>query len=139
MRIGVGDTPPTDVSWRREEKGGLRSLPHERKTLAERYTIDAEEAERRARLAADEEAARQRAAEQAARREAEEEAARRAAADEAARRNASEAMERELAEREAAAFASPEPSDQLVATAPDHEEPAEQTADLPIYRWFDSR
>lgn len=129
MRVRVSDTPPTDVNWRRVEKGGLRSLPHERKALAERYTIDAEEVERRTRLAADEESAR---------RAAEEEAGRRAAPEEAARKDASEAMERVQNGREAVAFAAPEPKEQLVATAPDHEEASEQTADLPIYRWFGS-
>jgi hypothetical protein len=48
----------------------VKSLPDERKALAERYTIDAEEAERREQLAA-EEAARQTEAEEAARVEAE--------------------------------------------------------------------
>jgi len=45
------------MNWRREPKVRLHSLPHERKVLAERYTIDAEEAERRAQSA--EEQARQ--------------------------------------------------------------------------------
>jgi hypothetical protein len=84
------------VNWRREAKGGLQSLPHERKVLAERYTIDAEEAERRAQLA-EEQAARQAEAEEAAR-QAAEEAARQAAAEEAARQAAAEEVARRSAE-----------------------------------------
>jgi membrane protein involved in colicin uptake len=64
---------------------GLKSLPHERKALAERYTIDAEEALRREQVAA-EEAARQKAAAEVAAREA----ARRRAAEAAALRAAAE-------------------------------------------------
>jgi hypothetical protein len=124
---GVGDTPPTDVNWRRETKGELKSLPRERKVLAERYTIDADEADRRVRIAAE-----QAAAEESARQAAAQKVARRAAAAEAARKDASGAMKREAPiDPELAA----EPSEPLVAVSP-QEEPLEQTADLPIYRWF---
>ena len=88
------DTPRKDVNWRRERKVGLPSLPHERKALAERYTIDADEAERRVRLAAGQAAVEQ--------------------------------SEKLAAEALASA-----------QTAPDViSESAEQSADLPIYRWF---
>jgi membrane protein involved in colicin uptake len=92
----------------------LRSLPDERKALAERYTIDAEEADRRRQLGA-EQAARQAEASDAARVEAEEaarqaaaEAARKAAAEEAARSAAESSLRaaadsaRRAAEQEAA-------------------------------------
>jgi membrane protein involved in colicin uptake len=130
-----------DVNWRREAKGELQSLPHERKLLAERYTIDAEEAERRAQHA-EEQAARQaeaeeaarieaeetarrvaaekaarEAAEEAARRAAEEEAARRAAEEEAARRAAAEEAARQAAEEEAARRAAAEQEAKRVAEA----------------------
>ena len=88
------------MNWRREARGGLQSLPHERKVLAERYTIDSEEAERRAQLD-EEQAARQAEAEEAALIEAEE-AARRVAAEEAARRAAAEEAARQAAAEEAA-------------------------------------
>ena len=55
--------------WKRPPTTGLQQLPEERKALAERYTIDADEAQRREQTAAAE----------AARRAAEEEAARQAA------------------------------------------------------------
>lgn len=42
------------MSWRREPKGGVPSLRQERTALAERYTIDADEAERRTQLAEEE-------------------------------------------------------------------------------------
>ena len=51
------------MNWRREPKLLVKRLPDERKALAERYTIDAEEAERREQLAA-EQAARQAEADQ---------------------------------------------------------------------------
>lgn len=81
-----------DVNWRRDSRDALKSLPQERKVLAERYTIDADEAERREQLAA-EEHAREAAAEEVARRAAAEEAARReaAAAEAEAERRASAA------------------------------------------------
>jgi hypothetical protein len=143
----VGDTPTSDVNWRRETKGEVQSLPHERKALAERYTIDADEADRRAQLAAE-----QAAAEEATRQAAAEESARRAAAADAARKEASAAVERELAEH-ARASVSPEPQQHTVSAPVDpgppaepsephvvaasaQEEQLEQTADLPIYRWF---
>jgi hypothetical protein len=95
------------VNWRRETKGELPSLPHERKALAERYTIDADEADRRA----------QRAAEQA---------------------QAPLSIEPERHAGPAPLNPEPaaEPSEQLVVAAPAQEEQLEQTADLPIYRWF---
>ncbi|HLB17898.1 MAG TPA: hypothetical protein VK613_02075, partial [Gaiellaceae bacterium] len=65
-------------------------LPEERKALVERYMIDAEEAESRARRAADEQARRE-AAEEQARREAAEEQARREAEEQARRQAAAEA------------------------------------------------
>jgi hypothetical protein len=132
------------MSWRRQTKGKLPNLPHERKALAERYTIDADEADRRARRAV-EEAAAEEAAREAALRAAEEE--------EAARAAASVVLERELAEQ-AEAFASsrserevaPEPagvepllpdSSEPVAVAdPAGEEGSAQGTELPIYRWF---
>jgi hypothetical protein len=165
------------VSWRRDPKAELKSLPLERKVLAERYTIDAEEASRREQFAA-EEAARQAAAEEAeraaaaeqarraheaevlraaaesARRAAEAEAARRAAEQEAAARAvASAAMQREL-EDQAHAVAPRElvlasqhtadetqtplvePASESAAEPPVEQDTTEQTADLPIYRWF---
>jgi hypothetical protein len=109
------------VNWRREPKIMLRSLPDERKALAERYTIDAEEADRRRQLAAEqaerqveakahdaarveaEEAARQAA--EAASRAAADEAAREAAAEDAVRRAAAEEAAREAAAEETAANA----------------------------------
>lgn len=144
------------MNWRRETKGELQSLPRERKVLAERYTIGADEADRRARLAAEQaaaaEAARQAAAEDAARGTAAEEAARRAAAAEAAQKDTSAAIERELVEHARASVLlepeghtvsapvdpepAAEPSEQLVVAASAEEEQLEQTADLPIHRWF---
>ena len=114
-----------------------RSLPSERKALAERYTIDAEEAERRERQAA-EQVARQAEADEVARVEAEEaaRAAAAAAAPEAERQTHSEPIEPPTQER---------PHPQLVvATVDDPPAPTEiaqgdereQTLDLPIYRWF---
>ena len=64
--------------WRKRASNKVERLPEERKVLAERYTIDADEAQRREQRAAEEEARRQAAAEEAARRAAAEEAARRA-------------------------------------------------------------
>src|SRR2546423_1553150 len=76
------------MMWKRESTTGLQELPEQRKALAERYTIDAEEAQRR----------EQTAAEQAARRAAEEEAARSAAEEEEARQAAAIAAAREAEE-----------------------------------------
>jgi colicin import membrane protein len=101
------------MMWRRESNSGIQQLPDERKALAERYTIDAEEAQRREQLAADEavravaeherrEAALGRkAAEEEARRAAEAEARRVAEAEERARREAAAELERKAAEEEA--------------------------------------
>jgi hypothetical protein len=126
------------VNWRRESNGGLHSLPHERKALAERYTIDAEEAERRAQLAA-EQAMRQAEAEDAARIEAEETARRVAAekaaqeaAEEAARRAAAEDAARRAAEDEAARRAAEEAAAQAAAAEMESQpvpEPAEPVAE----------
>jgi hypothetical protein len=46
--------------------------------------------------------------------------------------------ERGLVEEEITAATQPaaEPSERLVAAAPAHDDQLEQTADLPIYRWF---
>jgi hypothetical protein len=176
---------PTNVTWRREPRAVLKSLPDERKALAERYTIDADEAQRREQLAEEQaatraaaEAASRRAAAQEAARRAAEEGARRAEEEEAARRAAIAAMEEELQrqkEAEAVPSAKPEraaaprptrltprrrarmtpasfPGQQSV-TPPTTEPPdvevvfvdpeptpiqesVEETADLPIYRWF---
>jgi|SRR5579884_875559 len=111
------------MRWRRTAQE-IERLQEERKALAERYTIDTEEAQRREELAAQREAAR-RAAEEAARR-AKEEAARRAAEKDAARQAAREAPETKAA---AAAGVRDE----------DAEEEADVSAELPIYRWFGSR
>jgi hypothetical protein len=135
------------VNWRRETKREVQSLPQERKALAERYTIDADEADRRAQLVAE-----QAAAEDAARQAAAEEAARLAAAADAARKDASASVERELAEHARASVSleperqtisalvdpgpAAEPSEPVVVDASAQEEQLEQTADLPIYRWF---
>ena len=185
MSGSVSHNPATTVTWRREPKAELKSLPHERKALAERYTIDADEAQRREQLAA-EEAARRAAAEEAARqaaaaeaeRRAAAEAARRAAEEESARRAAIAAMEEELQrQKQAEAVESARPmraaasrptrltprrrarmtpasfpsSPSEPAPGPEvHEveiasvepvttpvqELSEETADLPIYRWF---
>ena len=93
--------------FRKIGRGSARpreSLPEERKNLAERYTIDAEEAELRAEGAAEaEEQARREAAEEQARREAAEQA--RLAAEEQVRRQAEEQARvatKERARREAA-------------------------------------
>jgi hypothetical protein len=144
----VTHNPFTDVNWRRQSKGKLPNLPHERKALAERYTIDADEADRRAQRAAEEAAA-----EEAARLAAAEEAARRSAEEEAARAAPSVAVGHELAEQ-AQAFASTQSERELVLGPPDveplppdttepvvvagaaEEEGATQTTELPIYRWF---
>jgi hypothetical protein len=125
------------VNWRREPKVVVKSLPEERKVLAERYTIDAEEAQRREKLAA-ESAARQAEADEVAGIAAAEEEARSAPATvtaEADRESHPEPLEPSTA---------PEPEPQLVLT-PVADPPAteiaagderEQTLDLPIYRWF---
>lgn len=143
----------------------VKSLPDERKALAERYTIDSEEAERREQRAV-EQAARRAEAEEVARVEAEEaarqaaaEAARKAAAEEAAKQDAESAALRAAAEsarveaeeaatgtEHSAPISSPtQPQPQLglapVFDPPEASEIAEgdereQTVDLPIYRWF---
>jgi len=77
------------MMWRRQSTDGIQQLPEERKALAERYTIDAEEAQRREQLAA---ATAEREAEEQARRDAEAELERKAAEEEA--RRAAEAEER---------------------------------------------
>jgi hypothetical protein len=41
------------MMWKRRSEQGIQQLAEERKLLAERYTIDAEEAERREQLAAE--------------------------------------------------------------------------------------
>src|SRR6478672_7635239 len=78
------------MMWRRQSTDGIQQLPEERKALAERYTIDAEEALRREQLAA---ATAAREAEEQARRAAEAER-RRKAAEEQARREAEEEARR---------------------------------------------
>jgi hypothetical protein len=40
------------MMWKRRSTEGIQQLPEERKALAERYTVDAEEALRREQLAA---------------------------------------------------------------------------------------
>ena len=40
------------MMWKRRSEDGIQQLPEERKVLAERYTIDAEEAHRREQLPA---------------------------------------------------------------------------------------
>lgn len=94
------------MSWRREAKGGVPSLRQERKALAERYTIDADDAERRTQLAEEEAAVL---------------SAERATPAPAAPTARNEA-EPEIAPVE------PE--------ADNAEAPEMQSADLPIYRWF---
>jgi septal ring factor EnvC (AmiA/AmiB activator) len=120
------------VNWRREAKGELQRLPHERKALAERYTIDTKEAERREQLAAHE-AARRAADDEAARRAAEDEAQRRAAEQEALRREAAEAAAQTAVEPVARDATEPElaPVEPAQARAD-----APASGDLPIYRWF---
>ena len=114
-------------------------LPEERRALAERYTIDAEEARRREQLAA----------EAAARAEAERVAAEQAAREEAARTEAE-------VEPPAAPAGAGEPDSACAglpaadadAPAPSVSPDLEETADaeraaseraLPIYRWFGDR
>jgi colicin import membrane protein len=74
------------MMWKRRTTVGTLELPEERKALAERYTIDAEEAHRREQLPA---AVAAREAEERARRAARAELERKAA-EEQARRAAEE-------------------------------------------------
>jgi hypothetical protein len=113
--------------WRRHRSAGATGLPDKRRVLAERYTIDADEALRRDRLVAAE-------------------AVRRAAA-EAAARAAAEAATRDTEERERPA-AAPAPSRRLELSGPEivspepepalEEEPAGERVELPIHRWFEN-
>lgn len=139
--------------WKRRSSGGIQQLAEERKVLAERYTIDADEASRRERLAAEEaerraaaEEAARLAAEESARRAAEAEARTRAAEQEAAREAASVARQPELGERAVDASlplvlgsraADGSPAAEAAPELP-VEDAVEQTAELPIYRWFGS-
>src|SRR6478609_9164496 len=86
------------MMWRRQSTDGIQQLPAERKALAERYTIDAEEAQRREQLAA---ATAEREAEEQARRDAEAELERKAAEEEARRAAEAEEQARRVAEEEA--------------------------------------
>ena len=107
------DNSCSNMTWRRQSKGVIPRLAQERKLLAERYTIDADEAERRDQLAV--EGARQEALE-------------RDVADD-------EPAEQEREEHVAPARASqPDPDD----AASNEEEPAAD-AELPIYRWLSGR
>jgi hypothetical protein len=109
------------------------SLPQERKALVERYMIDAEEAQARAQLAAEEEARRE-ATEREARREVAERARRKVA--ERARRVAEEQLLEATAhvQQEGAGPAANEP----VAPAPtaDDRAPREPEEDLPVFAWL---
>jgi hypothetical protein len=138
--------------WRRSSVGEKR-LTEDRRNLAQRYMIDAEEARAQAERAAQEEAARR--AEEEARRAAEEarraaaEQARRAAAEEAkqaAERQAKRAAEeaKQVTRAGAAATRVTQPVEPHVVTseiAEPHAQPSspEPTAHLPIYGWLDSR
>jgi hypothetical protein len=132
------------MRWKRRSHAGIQELAEERKVLAERYTIDAEEAQRREQLAID---AAAREAEEQARRAIEAERERKAA-EERARR----AAEAEPA-REVQRAADPQPQPVLVSQSdapgsveiparsseePEEEEPAANAA-LPIYRWIGRR
>jgi hypothetical protein len=119
--------------WRRDRSAAATGLPEERKALAERYTIDADEALRRERVVAAD-AVRRAAAEAAAR-----------AAAEAATRQAEERERRAAAAELAAALA---PSRRLDAREPEDvspepepvlaEEQATERVELPIHRWFEN-
>ena len=103
-------------------------LPDERKALAERYTIDAEEAELRAQQAAEAQAQRE-VAEEQARRAAEEEQARREAAEAQAQREAAEEQaRREEAEERARLEAAEAQAQREAAEAQAQREAAERLA-----------
>jgi hypothetical protein len=124
--------------WKRASRR-IGRLPDARRALAERYTIDAGEVQRREQVAAEAEAARQAAEEEAARRGA--------AEDEAARRAADDAAARRAAEEQAARHAAPEQAEaevEAAAVVPEGEAEEEHSSadtelssELPIYRWFD--
>jgi hypothetical protein len=133
--------------WRPGNESRNR-LPEERRALAERYTIDAEEARRREQLAA-EAAARaeaERAAEAAARAEAERAAAEQAAREAAARIEGEVEPPASVAEPEEPADVGSRPLAEAPGSsappgsegAPD-EEPGAAGVELPIYRWFGDR
>jgi hypothetical protein len=94
---------------RKRASSEIERLPDARKALAERYTIDADEAQRREELAAEEASAR---------RVAEEDAAEQAAAEQAAAEVVAAAVVHETDGEEG------------------HSADAEDSAELPIYRWF---
>jgi hypothetical protein len=140
------------MAWKRRSSGGIQQLAEERKTLAERYTIDAEQAQRREQLAEAQARLAAEAAEAARRAAAAEEEERRAAETEVGRRAAEAERARKAAEEVESAPDSVLPALVLVpdpfersAASPDesrdsedgsgHDEPA-GSSELPIYRWF---
>ena len=118
------------MMWKRPPTTGLQQLPEERKALAERYTIDADEAQRREQTAAAE----------AARRAAEEEAARQAAVIAAGDPQQERLVLASLPDPPVSTRPTGEtPGPEIASGAPEtavDDEPPTENAELPIYRWF---
>ena len=132
------------MMWKRRATDEVQQLPEERKALAERYTIDADEAQRREQLAAEASALEAEAAQEEARRAAEAERERKAAEEQARRiaeaeEQARRAAEAELQREAAAGKAIAEPTEPTTEPEPQPALVSELagSSELPIYRWLD--